>query len=128
MIWLFIAAGGAAGAVARYGISRWVHAQAGYTFPWGTLVVNVAGSLLIGFAIRFFQTTQLTPELRALITVGLLGGFTTFSTYTYETAVLLEEGAWVRAALYSVGSLLAGIGAVYMGIALGGQLLHDRLG
>jgi fluoride exporter len=128
LIWFFIAAGGAAGAVARYGLGRWVHAQTGFAFPWGTFVVNVTGSLLIGFALRYFQYTQLTPELRALVTVGLLGGFTTFSTFSYETVVLIEQGAWARATLYSAGGLLAGVGAVYAGIAVGGHVLPGRLG
>lgn len=128
MIWLFIAAGGAAGAVARYGLSRWVQAHAGLAFPWGTLVVNVTGSLLIGLAVRYFDGTQLAPELRALIAVGLLGGFTTFSTYTYETAVLLEQGAWARAVGYSIGSLLVGVCAVYAGFMMAGRLLHQGLG
>lgn len=105
-----------------------MQAQARFAFPWGTFVVNVTGSLLIGFALRYFQYTQITPELRALVAVGLLGGFTTFSTYSYETVVLIEQGAWTRAALYSAGGLLAGIGAVYAGIALGGEILPERLG
>lgn len=126
MIWLYIAAGGAVGAVARYGLGGWVHERAGFAFPWGTLVVNVVGSLLIGFALQYLEASRLAPEVRALIAVGVLGAFTTFSTFSYETVSLLEAGAWGRAAAYAFGSVLLGVLAVYAGISLAGQLLHLR--
>lgn len=126
MILLYIAIGGAAGAVARYGLGGWVQERAGFAFPWGTLVVNVLGCLLIGFAMRYLEGVRLPAEVRAMATVGVLGAFTTFSTFSYETVALLEEGAWGRATAYSVGSLLVGIGAVYIGIALSRSLLHMR--
>lgn len=117
MIWLYIAAGGAVGAVARFGLTSWVQGRGGLHFPWGTLVVNLTGSLLIGAALRYFGAMPASAEVRALITVGLLGSFTTFSTFSYETVVLLEEGAIARAAAYSLGSLLLGVVAVYAGMA-----------
>lgn len=126
MIWLYIAAGGAAGAVARYGLGGWVQGQAGFRFPWGTFLVNILGSLLIGAALRSLEATPASAELRALVTVGLLGSFTTFSTFTYETVALLEEGAFTRAAGYSVGSLLIGIVAVYAGISAAGFIIQAR--
>lgn len=127
MIWVYVAVGGAAGAVARYGLGGWIQDRAGFGFPWGTLVVNVLGCLLIGFAIRYLEATRLPAELRALVGVGFLGAFTTFSTFSYETVGLLEEGAWGRAAAYSLGSLLLGIVAVYLGVSISRFLLHPRL-
>lgn len=123
---LYIAAGGAAGALARYGLGGWVQASMGDRFPWGTFVVNGAGSLLIGFALRYLEGVPASPELRALVTVGLLGAFTTFSTYTYETVALLRDRAWLRAALYSLGSLGLGLAAVGAGLALGSFVLRAR--
>lgn len=127
MIWLYIAIGGAAGAVARYGLGGWIQDRAGFGFPWGTLVVNVLGCLLIGFAVRYLETVRLPAELRALMGVGVLGAFTTFSTFSYETVALMEEGAWGRAAAYSLGSLALGIVAVYAGTSLSRFFLHLRL-
>lgn len=127
MIWVYVAVGGAAGAVARYGLGGWIQDRTGFGFPWGTLVVNVLGCLLLGFAIRYLEAVRLPAELRALVGVGVLGAFTTFSTFSYETVGLLEEGAWGRAAAYSLGSLLLGIVAVYLGVSISRSLLHLRL-
>lgn len=126
MIWLFIALGGSVGAVARYGLGGWIQDRAGFQFPWGTLVVNLVGSLLVGFALRYLEGVRVGPEMRALVAVGLLGAFTTFSTFSYETVALLEEGALSRALAYCVGSLVLGLLAVYAGIAGAGVLLHLR--
>lgn len=126
MVLLYVAVGGAAGAVARYGLSGWIHGRTELQFPWGTLVVNVLGSLLIGFALAYLDAARITPEVRALITVGLLGGFTTFSTFSYESVALLQAGAWPKAALYVGGSVLVGIGAVYAGLAGAGLFLSTR--
>jgi CrcB protein len=126
MILLYIAIGGAAGALARYGLGGWIQGRAGFGFPWGTLVVNVLGCLLIGFALRYLEAVRLTPEVRAFVGVGLLGAFTTFSTFGYETVALLEEGAWTRAAAYTLGSVILGIAAVYLGTALSVYFLQPR--
>ena len=67
--------------------------------PWGTFAVTAIGSVLIGLTLRVLEGMSSTAELRALLTIGLLGAFTTFSTYTYETVVLIREGSWVRAGL-----------------------------
>lgn len=126
MIWLYIAVGGAAGAVARYGLAGWVQDRSGFQFPWGTLLVNVLGSALIGAAIRYLEATPVTAEMRAFVTVGLLGAFTTFSTFSYETVGLLEEGALARATTYSLGSLLLGIVAVYAGLSAATLIIQAR--
>lgn len=126
MIWLYIAAGGAVGAVARYGVTGWVQERSGFHFPWGTLAVNILGSVLIGASLRYLEATPATAEVRALVTVGLLGAFTTFSTFSYETVALLEDGAFGRALGYSIGSLALGIVAVYAGMLAAGFVVHAR--
>lgn len=124
MTLLYIAVGGAAGALARYGLGGWVQDRAGFGFPWGTLVVNVLGCLLIGFALRYVEAARMSAEVRAFVGVGVLGAFTTFSTFGYETVALLEEGAWGRAAGYTFGSLLLGVAAVFVGVVLSGSLVR----
>ncbi len=126
MTLLFIALGGAAGALARYGVSGWVQDRAGFGFPAGTMVVNVLGCLLIGFAMRYLEAVRLAPEVRALVTVGMLGAFTTFSTFSYETVALLEDGAWPRAAGYAAGSVVLGLASVYAGVFLSAYVLQAR--
>jgi CrcB protein len=126
MMLLWIALGGALGAVARYGLGGWVHAWTGTRFPWGTLAVNLLGSLLIGFLVRYLEGVAVSTEIRGFATIGLLGAFTTFSTYTYETVALMRDGEWRQASLYSLGSLGLGITAVYVGIALAGHLLQAK--
>jgi CrcB protein len=128
MTWLYVAAGGAAGAVARYGLSGWVHDHIGFRFPWGTFIVNVAGSVLIGFAMRYLEATSISADVRALITIGLLGAFTTFSTFSYETVGLLEKGAYARAAVFSFGSLLLGVVAVYGGMIAASPFVYAGRG
>lgn len=120
---LYIALGGASGAVARYSLGGWIQARFDVDFPVGTLVINVIGSLLIGFFLHYIEVTQLSSEVRALISIGLLGAFTTFSAFSYEVVALIETGAWNRAIGYAGGSLLLGIAAVYSGIAISTHLL-----
>ena len=89
---------GALGCLARYAVSGWVYALAGRALPWGTLAVNVAGSFLIGLIMEgSLRSTLLSPDLRIGLTVGFLGGFTTFSTFSYETFRLIEEGSLLQA-------------------------------
>ena len=125
---LAVAGGGAAGAVARWLASGWVQDASGTLFPWGTLAVNVAGALTLGFAMVWLQNTVASAELRQLVTVGFLGSFTTFSTYSYETVAMLRDGELVRAGGYAVGSLLLGLVAVVVGAALAQGLLATRGG
>ena len=114
----YVALGGALGALARYGISGWVYDRMGESFPWGTLVVNLVGCLVLGVAIRWLQVTALAPEVRPFLTIGLLGAFTTFSTFSYETVALLQEGQWLRASLYVGGSVALGLIAMLAGMAM----------
>jgi fluoride exporter len=126
MILLYLAAGGIAGTWARYGLGRWVQASAGDEFPWGTFAVNLLGSFLLGLLLRSTETAPVSPETRAMLTVGFCGAFTTFSTFTHETVVLLQEGAWARAAAYALGSLLLGLAALAAGLATAGLLVPAK--
>ncbi|WP_417451850.1 fluoride efflux transporter CrcB [Kordiimonas sp.] len=121
---LAIAAGGALGAVSRHYAAGYVFRAFGHGFPYGTFVVNVVGSLLMGLLITAFAVKfQTSQELRGFLTVGLLGGFTTFSTYSLETAMLIERGDWTGAAIYAFGSLALGLAALFIGIWLGRILI-----
>jgi len=123
---LAVAGGGAAGAVARWLVSGWVQNASGSLFPWGTVAVNMAGALLLGFVMVWLQNTVASPEARQLVTVGFLGSFTTFSTYSYETVAMLRDGELLRAGGYAFGSLAVGMLAVLAGAALAQGLLAAR--
>lgn len=120
---LAIAAGGAIGAVLRYSVSGWVHAWLGRGFPYGTLLVNVLGSLLMGLLmVLLTERLSLGPEWRAAILVGLLGGFTTFSAFSMETLSLIELGNYIKALANVVLSIVLCLGAAWVGMMLGRQL------
>jgi len=120
---MFIAGGGAIGALSRYGASLGVYSIFGRGFPYGTLFVNVAGSFLMGMlSIMLLERFNLGPEWRAAILVGFLGSFTTFSTFSIETLNLLEQGDFNRALLNISVSLVLCIAAVWFGVSIGRQL------
>lgn len=120
MLLLSIALGGMAGAYARFRLSRWIYGRTGHRFPWGTLAVNLAGSFALGLVLPHLAGDA-TP-LRALVVVGFLGAFTTFSTFAAETVALLEERRRGRAAGYVAASLALGLVAVAAGLWLGTRL------
>lgn len=117
MILLLIALGGAIGSLLRYLIGGEVQRSSASGFPLGTMFVNVAGCFLIGMFVRFLLNMQESAELRALLVVGFCGGFTTFSTFTFETAGLIEGGEYTRAATYILGSVTLCIAATFAGMA-----------
>ena len=120
---LAIAAGGATGSLLRFWLSSWVHGFAGRSFPYGTLAVNVLGCFLVGFLfVLFVDRLSDNPVLRAGIFIGVLGGFTTFSTFSIETFNLIEQGAWARAAANMTGSLVLCVGATWIGVLVGRQV------
>jgi CrcB protein len=119
MIW-YIALGGALGGAARFLVSRAAQEWTALAFPIGTLIVNVLGALVLGFVMRFaMETPAVSPEMRAFLTTGLCGGFTTFSAFSYETVAQIEDGNYRRAALYVTASVIGSLVAVYAGFALG---------
>lgn len=120
---LAIAAGGAVGALLRYWVSSGTHALLGRGFPYGTLVVNVLGSFAIGFLfVLFLERMTLSGEWRAGILVGVLGAFTTFSTFSIETLNLLEEGAHLKASLNVALSVALCLAGAWFGLLLGRTL------
>lgn len=115
-----IGLGGFAGAVARYAIDGWVTGLARGGFPWGTLAVNVSGSLLIGFLFALGTERALIPaDLRGPLMIGFIGAYTTFSTLALESWRLVEDGAWLMGALNLGGSIALGLGAVIAGVLIG---------
>jgi len=121
---LYIALGGIAGTLSRYGLEGWIQSRTATGFPLGTLTVNLSGSLLLGFILRVATgTTLISPDLRAALTIGFCGAFTTMSTFSYESVALLTDGDYLRAALYMSATILGCVAAVMLGTALGSKLL-----
>lgn len=110
---LWVCLGGAVGTGARYLLGGWIVRTAGTGFPWGTFAVNALGSFLLGAILQVALTTDLiSPTLRIVLTTGVMGGFTTYSTFNYETLQLLLDEGWLLAAanlgMTVIGCLLAG--------------------
>lgn len=120
MIWLMVAAGGAAGSVLRFAVGRLAIQLLGTGTVWGTLFVNITGSFALGFFLAYaLQRGELSADLRAMVAIGLLGGYTTFSTLSYDTIRLLESGDLSRAGINILASLALGLAAAYLGIIAG---------
>ena len=118
-----IAVGGAFGSVLRYGLSTWVHTLVGRGFPYGTLAVNVLGCLAMGFLFVLLVERMGESALwRAGLLIGVLGGFTTFSTFSIETFNLVEQGAMAKAAANMAASLVLCVGATWLGVILARQI------
>jgi len=117
---ILIALAGSAGALARYGTGGLAHKLFGAGFPWGTLIVNVAGCFLFGLIWQLGQGRMLiSPELRTILLVGFMGSFTTFSTFIFETNEMLKDSQWLAAVGNFAGQSVLGIGFLILGIALG---------
>ena len=117
---LFVALGGAIGSAARYLVSGWFAVQFGPAFPYGTFVINVTGSFIIGLFLAFAQErVSLSPYWRLFFAVGVVGGYTTFSTFEYESIRLLQDGEMLLGAGYLVGSVVIGAIGTVAGIAVG---------
>ncbi|MEJ8308961.1 fluoride efflux transporter CrcB [Agrobacterium larrymoorei] len=120
---LLVAVGGAIGSVARYLVGLWATRLAGPHFPWGTLTVNVVGAFAIGLLVEMVaRRFDASTEMRAFIVTGILGGFTTWSSFTLDTMVLFERGEIGLSALYLLASLLVSFAAIFAGLALGRAL------
>jgi CrcB protein len=121
LVW-YVALGSGLGGVARLLLGGWIQNRFGPSFPIGTLVINVTGSLLLGFLLRYaLETPAVGSDARALLTTGLCGGYTTFSTFGYETVRLLEDGEYRRAAIYTALS----VGLVLIAVASGMVLARE---
>ncbi|HWQ89494.1 MAG TPA: fluoride efflux transporter CrcB [Desulfitobacteriaceae bacterium] len=120
---LAVTLGGALGAVSRYGLGFWVSSKYTQCFPLHTFIINISGAFLLGFLnILFLERLTLAPFWRLGIGVGFLGAYTTFSTFGYEVVMLLEEGSYQTAGLYTLLSILVGFTGVALGIGLARSL------
>lgn len=118
-IWAAVAVGGAVGSVARYGTMIWVGRLLGAGFPYGTLAVNVLGGFVMGVLIELMALVWSPSEsMRAFLTVGILGGYTTFSTFSLDVWLLLEKGLYGPAILYIVASVVLSVAALVAGLTL----------
>lgn len=116
---LLIAIFGAAGTLARYGLQGIVQVRAGGAFPYGTLLINLTGCFLLALIGQFTLNRMLiSPDWRMAITVGFFGGYTTFSSFGWETAKMLEDGEWMRATTYVAASVFVGLFLSIAGIRL----------
>lgn len=114
---LLVGSGGFAGANVRYLLAKWVAERYGTGFPYGTFIINVTGSFIIGLLLTYFNArANLSANYRLVLTTGFVGAYTTFSTYTYEAMTLAQNGEWARAMLYLVGSVAVGMLAVTGGM------------
>jgi len=124
-----VAVGGALGCVSRYYLTAFIQQRAGPSFPLGTLLINITGSFLLGFIMRYaLQSGAVSAETRMLLTSGFCGGYTTFSTYSYETAMMLDDGEYGRAALYVGSSVVFALAGTLLGFAAANRLLALRQG
>jgi fluoride exporter len=113
---LWVGVGGAVGAITRYMFGLWIAERLGTSFPWGTMVINITGSLLIGLILTVLTDKVVAdPAWRLLLVVGFLGGYTTFSSYTFEVLALASAGEWIFALAYVLGSNVIGLLAVVLG-------------
>src|SRR6266550_7512611 len=118
-ILLSIALGGALGSVARHYVSTGVYHVTGAAFPYGILGVNMIGGLIMGIVVELGALKlNYSPEIRAFLTTGILGGFTTFSAFSLDTALLIERGDWLGSAAYVMASVTLSVGALFAGLWL----------
>lgn len=119
MNWLWVGLGGFLGANARYALGVWIIGRVGTAFPLHTLLINLSGSLAIGTILTLLTERLVSdPAWRLFLVVGFLGGYTTFSSYTFEGLELLREGEWLAAVGYVLGSNVLGLGAAFLGMVL----------
>lgn len=116
---LFVFLGGGTGSMLRYLISMSINQRTTGVFPWGTMAVNISGCVLIGFFYALSSRLQISDEMRLLLTVGICGGFTTFSTFGNESLQLLKSGFYLSFFAYTCGSLILGILGVMLGAWIG---------
>tara|TARA_R110002072_G_scaffold222655_2_gene379755 strand:+ start:1076 stop:1456 length:381 start_codon:yes stop_codon:yes gene_type:complete len=116
---LYVALGGALGASCRYAVGMAAAHFGSGQFPWGTFSVNIAGSFLLGVLAAFLTFSwSPSPEMRAFVVVGLLGGFTTFSAFSFDVILLIERDRLVLAAVYLVGTVAISVGGLFAGLRL----------
>ena len=117
--YIAVGVGGFAGAITRYAIGVYIGSRYGVGFPYGTFVINVSGSFLVGLILTLLARTTASPYWRYLLPIGFIGAYTTFSTFEYETLQAIQDGQLVTGLLNVTLSLIVGFGAVWLGSALG---------
>jgi CrcB protein len=118
-IFIAVALGGAIGSLIRYFVAGAVQSAAWPGFPWGIFVVNITGGFVMGLIVELSALKlQISPEVRAFLTVGILGGYTTFSTFSLDSVLLIQRGAYVSAGAYIAGSVVLSIAALFGAMAL----------
>jgi CrcB protein len=116
---LFVGAGGAVGAMGRFVLGRFMLQTMGPGYPWGTLAANVLGALLMGMVAELFALKlSASHNVQAALMAGVLGGFTTFSAFSLETALMIERNEWLGAASYAAMSVVFCVGALFLGMAI----------
>jgi len=126
MLW-YIAVGSALGGVSRFLVGDMIQRWASAAFPVGTLLINITGSLLLGLIMGYgAESPALGPEARAFLTVGFCGGYTTFSTFSYETIALVRDGEWTRAGVYAGLSVALSLIATFVGFVIARQAFLVR--
>ncbi|RNC29157.1 MAG: putative fluoride ion transporter CrcB 1 [Candidatus Dichloromethanomonas elyunquensis] len=119
MNYLFIAVGGAFGAVLRYGFGSWISNKWIHAFPLHTFIINISGAFLLGFLnTLFLDKLTVSPEIRLAVGVGFVGAFTTFSTFGYENIILIKDAQFFTAGVYTLTSIIIGFLGVYLGMEL----------
>lgn len=113
---LWIGLGGIAGAICRYRLGSWAGSRWGTAFPWGTFLINISGSALLGMLFMLHETAALSSALWGLLGIGFCGAYTTFSTFGYETVQLLGKGQYGHAVLYVIGSTVLAVAAAGLGM------------
>ena len=120
---IFLLFFGGAGTLARYGLDGWIQYRTGPAFPYGILTINLLGCFLLGAIGQYgLNHISISPDLRIGLTTGLMGGFTTFSTFGWDSVRMLEQGEWDRAFIYIVASVVGGLVAMILGMRLGNVL------
>lgn len=122
MLVIFLGAG--LGGVARHAVGGWVQSATGGSFPWDTLLINVTGSMLLAILYAVVEGTAAAPEWRAFVGIGVLGGYTTFSTFSIDALRLLQGGEWGRALLYVTGSVVLSLAGAALALRAATVLLQ----
>ena len=126
MKYLVVGIGGFIGANARFIVGNWASKRWGTDFPYGTFVINITGSFILGLFAALMLRYAWNDYWRLLIAIGFVGAYTTFSTFEYESLMLVSEGAWGRALVNLLGSVILGFAAVYVGVVTARFLMRGH--
>lgn len=123
-----VAVGAAIGGVTRHYLTAFVQQRSSLDFPIATLLINITGSFALGFIVRYALHTVVSPEMRALLTTGFCGGYTTFSAFSLETVLLLDQGKYARATMYVGTSVAVALAATFFGMAAANRVFPPSSG